>query len=210
MIDVSVVVATCGLDVWREMGDLAALSAANTGAVVVRVHLPDATVAQARNKGLSLVKTEYVTFLDADDELDPRYFLGFAPQADVTATQIKYPQHSMAMMPTVWQHENYAWKHHRGYCVGDCLVDGNWVHIGAICRTEAVRAVGGFREYPVYEDWALFLAMQQNGATFAHAFGSAIYYAAVRDHGMHRNGSMPLEQRNLVHERIFNDIVLGS
>lgn len=209
MIDVSVVVATCGSDVWREMGDQAAAGATNTGAKIVRLHLPDATVAEARNKGLELVDTEYVTFLDADDGLDPRYFIGVEPTADVMATLIKYPQHSEAMMPRVWQHENYAWKMHRGYCVGDCLLDGNWIHVGAICRTAAVRAVGGFREYPVYEDWALFLAMQQNGATFGHSFGS-IYYAAIRDHGMHRNGSMPLEERNKVHEIIFNDLVLGS
>jgi len=206
MIDVTVVIATCGSDEWVAMGDAAAESAKKTGAKVVRLHSPYASVSEARNKALQLVTTEYVVFLDADDSLDARYFTGVKPKHDVTATLIKYPYHETALMPAVWQHENYEWKRHDGMCGAECLIDGNWVHIGAICRTEAVKAVGGFKEYLVYEDWALFLSMQQNGATFGYSLGS-IYLAATRENKNHRNHSIPLEQRNAIHEIIVRELI---
>lgn len=209
MIDVTVVVATCGNDDWYEMGNEAGRSALLTGANVLRVHLKDGTVAEARNQGLRDTKSEYIVFLDADDSIDPRYFIGVNPTADVTATSIKYPYHENALMPAVWQHENYPWKRHDGMCKAECLLDGNWIHIGAICRTEAVRAVNGFREYPVYEDWALFLSMQQNGASFGYHIDS-IYYAAARENKNHRNHSIPLEERNKIHELIINDLVRSN
>lgn len=208
-LDVTVVVATHGTEEWRSMGDKAQLSAQATGAKVVRVHLDKGTVAEARNAGLAQVTTKYVVFLDADDDLEPDYFNDVRPAADVTVTSIKYPYSRQPTIPKVWQHEKKRDKLHAGPCVGACLVDGNWVHVGAICSTEAVRAVGGFREYPVYEDWALFLAMQQNGATF-DTHPQSVYSASVRTHGNHRNSSMPIRLRNRVHEEIYNDIVKGS
>ncbi len=78
MIDVTVVVATCGTERWKRMGD-EALYSVPEGAKMMRVHLPDGTVAEARNSGLAGVFTEYVVFLDADDDLEPRLRLGLHP-----------------------------------------------------------------------------------------------------------------------------------
>ena len=206
MIDVTVIIATCGNSVWKDMGDRAIKSALATGAKVRRVHIANGTVAEARNKGLSIVKTKYVVFLDADDALDPRYFDIKTPEVDVTATTIKYQSAMTPIMPRVWTHEQYANLRHNGYCHSGCLVDGNWIHIGAIIRCEALRAVGGFREYPIYEDWAIYLAMQQNGATFGCNFKS-VYNAGVRINNNHRNRSLPIEKRNIIHLEIMNDLV---
>lgn len=205
-IDVTVVVATHGSGNWKYMGDQAAHSALETGAKVVRVHLQQGTVAEARNAGLAQVTTEWVVFLDADDALDPDYFERVKPTADVMATQIKYRHSYQPMMPKVWQHENIRGKLHAGYCSADCLIDGNWVHIGAIVRTDAVRSIGGFKEYPVYEDWALFLELQQAGYTFDRAMDS-VYLAGIRLNDSHRNSSLPLIERNKIHERIYRDLV---
>lgn len=205
-IDVTVVVATCGSRQWQVMGDEAILSAHDTGAKTVRIHLDQGTVSEARNAGLAEVTTEYVVFLDADDALEPDYFERVQPTADILATQIKYRQHIRPTMPRVWAHDFDPMKRHEGCCTASCLVDGNWVHIGAIIRTEAIRSVGGFQEYPVYEDWALFLALQQAGYTFGVAMNS-VYLAAVRSNTAHRNSSLPILERNKIHERIYKDLV---
>jgi len=208
-IDVTVVVATCGTNQWKYLGDQALVSAQATGAKTVRIHIDKGSVAQARNAGLNLVTTDYVVFLDADDALEPDYFERVQPTADVMATLIKYRQHLQPVMPRVWVHDYEISKRHAGDCTAECLLDGNWIHIGAIIRTEAIRSIGGFREYPVYEDWALFLALQQAGFTFGTALNS-VYLASVRQNNSHRNSSIPILERNKIHEEIYRDLVIGS
>jgi hypothetical protein len=44
--------------------------------------------------------------------------------------------------------------------------DGNWLVIGCVARTDLLREVGGFRDFPVYEDWDLWLRCWLAGATF--------------------------------------------
>ena len=205
-IDVSVVIATHGSDEWLEMGDQAAKNAALTGAKVIRVHLKSGSVAKARNAGLKQVTTEYVVFLDADDDLDVDYFERALPTADVLVTPIRYPSSYSATIPKVWRHQYDPAFEHDGICNAECLIDGNYIHVGAICRTAAVRAVGGFKEFPVYEDWALFLAMQQNGATFGISHNS-VYLASTRANYQHRNNSIPLIERNVIHQQIITELV---
>jgi glycosyltransferase involved in cell wall biosynthesis len=207
MKDVTVVVPTCGSDEWFHMGNQAAENAEKLGVKVLRVHIPTGTVSQARNAGLYGVKTKYVVFLDADDDLAPNYFEGVELNADVIATAIQYNEQVGVQVPRVWLHENQGYKPHDGPCEGDCLPDGNYIHIGAFIRVEAARAVGGFREYPVYEDWALYLAMQQNGATFDTHYAS-VYLANTRQNENHRNKAIPLHERNLIHEGILRDLIV--
>lgn len=206
MIDVSIVVATCGTPQWQRMGDMAAVGASATGAKVIRVHSDNGTVSGARNAGLEQVTTEYVVFLDADDNIRPDYFDGVEPNADVIATSIEYLGMSFPIMPDVWAHEYYPHLKHEGHCHADCLVDGNYIHVGAIARASAVRAVGGFKEYPVYEDWALWLAIYKNGGTF-DSHEQSVYVANARFNDNHRNRSIPLADRNVVHEQIVSDLV---
>lgn len=206
MIDVTVVVPTCGTDEWLHMGNQAAEKVEAMGIKVLRIHIPAGTVSQARNAGLWQVTTKYVVFLDADDDLDPKYFDGVEPTDDVTVTAIQYDDLVGPQIPRVWLHEHQGYKPHSGPCVGECLVDGNYIHIGAIARVEAMRAVGGFREYPVYEDWALWLMMQQNGATFGTHYAS-VYLANARHNEHHRNKSIPLHERNLIHESIVTELI---
>lgn len=206
MKDVTVVVPTCGGDEWLHMGNQAAENVEKMGIKVLRVHIPLGTVSQARNAGLYQVKTKYVVFLDADDDLDSRYFDNVVLTADVTATAIQYSDLIGPQIPRVWLHEHQGYKPHDGECTGECLPDGNYIHIGAFINVKAALAVGGFRDYPVYEDWALYLAMQQNGATFDTHY-SSVYLANTRENVNHRNKAIPLEQRNLIHEGIVRDLI---
>jgi glycosyltransferase involved in cell wall biosynthesis len=75
-VPISIVVATFGSEEWRDQGNRTAEAAWELGAgSVVNVHLPEGTLAQARNQGAEDASTEWLCFLDADDELDP----GFIP-----------------------------------------------------------------------------------------------------------------------------------
>lgn len=201
---VTVVVATCGSDEWQKLGDEAGFALAFKNVDIIRVHLPHGTVSEARNEGLRNVNTEYVCFLDADDTLSERYF-NFIPEYDITATSITYQNRTTPKIPKVWTHERQNFKHHRGNCVGECLLDGNWIHVGAIIRTEAVKAIGGFKEWPVYEDWALFLELQQAGYTFGRREES-VYKASVRNTPGHRNQSLPIGEKNKIHENIYEQL----
>lgn len=206
MEDVTVVIATCGDNVWLHMGNQAEENTKALGVKTLRVHLPTGTVSQARNAGLEQVKTKYVVFLDADDDLDPHYFNDIELTADVTATSIQYDWTVGPQVLRVWLHEHQGYKPHDGPCHGACLPDGNYIHIGAFINVEAAKAIGGFRDYPVYEDWALYLAMQQNGATFDTHYAS-VYCANTRRNDNHRNKAIPLPERNLIHESIVGELI---
>lgn len=199
MIDVTVAVCTFGTDEWKQKGDEALKSAVLTGAKVLRIHEGN-SVAESRNIALESVTTEYIVFLDGDDDLHKDYFKGVEPEADVIVTAITYDK---SINPAIWK----TWEHERGYrlhsgnCVGKCLLDGNWIHIGAIHRVTPIR----FREYPVYEDYAYYLEHYTEGHTFTRS-ESSIYYASVRENKSHRNHSIPKYQRREVHKKILEDL----
>ena len=71
--DVTVVVATFGDVSWCDLADQRAIPSAEAHGVPV-IHSHGNDITDARNHGLSLVETEWVCFLDADDELGRRYF----------------------------------------------------------------------------------------------------------------------------------------
>ena len=60
------------------------------------------------------------------------------------------------------------------HCGPECLLDGNYIVVGAAVRTDLVRKVGGWWDEPIYEDWSLWLRCQQAGASFEY-IPEAIY-----------------------------------
>jgi len=206
-VDVTVVVASCGDEQWQQLAQHRAgrSAVASSASHVVWEHQPDGTVASARNAGLARVDTEWVCFLDADDELESGYFEAVAQgTADVRAPAVRYvPWHATeqqardqrAAVPHVVGSE-----HARHECCAECLAFGNWLVIGAVVRTELVRRVGGFEEWPVYEDYAMFARCWQAGGTF-EAIPSAIYRAHVRARSRNR-GTLTPQQKHRVHQDI--------
>lgn len=152
--NVTVVVATFGADHWIKWGNAAAESV--SGNPIVRVHSRASTLAQVRNEGLRQVSTERVCFLDGDDGLAPGYF-DRTSDADVLVTPLD------GQFPVVAPHTHQ--------CSPVCLPEGNYIHVGAIARTELIQRVGGFREHPIYEDWDLWLRCHYAGASFAASPG---------------------------------------
>lgn len=159
------------------------------------------TVAEARNHGLSRVATEWVVFLDADDELEAGYGDAMASgTADLRAPQVRYihpgGNAQKPGFPRVAGHTHD--------CTGDCLPQGNWLVIGTAVRADMLRSIGGWPDWPVYEDWAAWLRLWRDGAT-VEAIPSAIYRAHVRARS--RNRGTPMDVRNRVHHEIVASIL---
>jgi glycosyltransferase involved in cell wall biosynthesis len=197
---VTVCCGTFGDWSWVKTAERAIASATEQGVPVVHRHR--STLAEARNACLDVVETEWVAFLDADDELEAHYFDALAwGTADLRAPAVRYVQNGKAHRPYVPKVAG-----HRHACTGECLPQGNWLVIGTAARAQMLRDVGGFEEWPVYEDWALWLRCWQAGAS-VEAVPQAIYRAHVSPTS--RNRAPAIADRNRVHHEIV-DAVLGQ
>lgn len=196
--DVSVVVGTFGAPEWRDLAYSRAIPSVPENVPVIHRH--GQTLAQARNEGLALVDTEWVIHLDADDELSIGY-IDFMAQgtADVrgpVACYIREGRGNHIWQPRVWGHEHD--------CTAECLPDGNWLLIGSAVRTDLIRRAGGWRDWPVYEDWDLFLRCHLLGASF-ELVRDAIYRAWVNPESRNRGPS--IEEKNRVHHEIVASVL---
>lgn len=195
--DVTVVVATFGDLAWAELARTRALPSARALGVPVW-HEHGETLHDARNQALDAVDSEFVCFLDADDQLERGYFDAMAEgTADVRAPEVRYMIGSTPQPQRVMRVAGHI---HSGRCTGECLPYGNWIVIGAVARTTLIREVGGFRDFPVYEDWDLWVRCWQHGATFEQIEG-AVYRAHVRRDSRNR-GRLSHEAKHAIHQDI--------
>lgn len=183
---VTIVVATYGENGWDEIAERCAVpSALKQGVDVISVHLPTGTLAEARNEALRRVRTEFVIFLDGDDELEPGYVDAMATgTADLRAPALtQYYRGSLftePFMPKVFMH--------RHDCEPDCLRVGNWLVIGTCARAQLLRDVGGWEEWPWSEDWQLWAKAWKAGAS-VEAIPDAVYKAHIASNGRNRQYS---------------------
>ena len=173
--DTTICVATFGGTEWVDLANTRAIpSATATGATVLHHH--GDTIHETRTALLEKVTTEFVVFLDADDELEPGYLEHMeSSTADIMVPAVRFiwpgadiPQE--AEIPQVGGH--------RHDCGGVCLTNGNWIVIGAVCRTAMAKAVG-WREWERYEDWDFWWRLWQAGATVERV-PKSVYRAYVR------------------------------
>lgn len=144
------------------------------------------TLAEARNKGAEMVNTDWLIFLDADDELDSRYVDAMRrASGDIRkpSTIGVYPDGSEDDAPAMIPQRD--------------LDRANHIVIGAMCRASMFWEVGGFREYPILEDWDLFRRMWKAGAEVVEV-PDAIYRVHVNE------GSRNQDQA--LHTRVYNQI----
>lgn len=117
-----------------------------------------------RNRILKRVTTEWVAFLDDDDELYPDHLLKCARYATLQGLDVVYPSYDCDDDPV--------------NCHGipfdaSLLKRRNFIPVTALARTAKVLEAGGFQPHPdehdnPCEDWGLWLAMLDNGAKFGH------------------------------------------
>jgi hypothetical protein len=194
-LDLTVAIGTYGSDGWVKLAeDRAIPSVIAFDLPYIHVHLPDGTLAEARNQALDQVTTRWVAALDADDELEGGFAVYAAkaaaarPDATVLVPQVRYIHPDGAPGTAHWPRV-YNHTHHD--CVGNCLPSGNWIVVGAPVRTELAQRIR-WQEWERYEDWAFWLRCYQAGAVFARAEG-AIYRAHVRADSRNQRGRPGIE-----------------
>lgn len=192
--EVTIAVATFGGVEWNRLAHERAIPSAEAqGVPVVHYHGRDLT--DARNVALAKVKTEWVIFLDADDELEPGYVEAMAKgSADVRGPVALYVT---AGHERRWQPRVYG---HRHDCTAECLPEGNWLLIGSAVRTEMLREVGGFRDFPWSEDWDAWLRCYLAGASF-ELIPDAVYRAHVRPDSRNRGATQA--EKDASHRAIY-------
>lgn len=162
--DATVIVATYGDPKWVTLANARAVpSAESQGVAVIQYH--GETLAKARNYAASQADTEWLCFLDADDELAPGYFDAMKrASADLRAPAVSWVIDGVASEPQV-----LSGRHIRN--VNPCV-------IGTLIRKSMFDDVGGFWEERAYEDWSLFRRAWLNRASLSH-IADAVYVVNV-------------------------------
>lgn len=170
-LEVTVCVGTYGDMTWWDLARRRALPSSVPQAThTVHIHADD--LATARNVAADRAQTEWLCFLDGDDELEPGYMDAMAQgTADLRGPAVRYVGGGGLEHPRVWPEQD--------------LREGNHLVIGTLIRKVMFQAVGGFREFPLYEDWDLWQRCWKAGASI-ETIPSAIYQAHVRDDSRNR------------------------
>jgi hypothetical protein len=169
---VTVVIGTYGADEWKHRAATLATEVFETQTFtpeIVWAHRD--SLAEARNTGAEAAKGDWLVFLDADDKLEADFcsWIDYyrrhdALQADVFQTCVMgfntegFIEDAPVLIP-----QKYP------------LIHGNYLTIGSPVRREKFLEVGGFDEWPMLEDWALWLKCEKAGALFS-SMPEAVYY----------------------------------
>lgn len=194
--DVTIVVATYGSNEWINIANNFAMpNAASFNVPIVRVH-GGSSLAEARNAGAALVRTEWICFLDADDELSADYFeeMGKAT-GDLRAPRLLFCdiEQDTVSEPFDLTRRNMA--------------VGNPCPIGTLIRKSMFEDVGKFWEEPVYEDWSLFRRAWLLGATIEHTNARYLAYNLGGRNSPPDNVHEVLEQIKSSHETWMMEVM---
>lgn len=142
------------------------------------VHVHAQSLQEARNRGAELMADHrYLIFLDADDELHPNYVEAMTTAASRAMT--RSDSRDFLFRPiTQGVHEDGSIEDPQWIPVTDFRVR-NCAVIGTMCPTDLFLKLGGFQDYPVLEDWALWRAMTAAGARLVDV-EAAIYRIFIR------------------------------
>ncbi len=138
-----------------------------TGEVEIRLQLDvdREGAAAARNRALADIDTEWVAFLDDDDELYPHHVKTCVRNAWATGADVVYPAYDTVGEDPV---------NCRGLPFNPAMLrQRNYIPVTVLARTALVRQVGGFVVHPdengdPCEDWGLWLRLLDAGARFSH------------------------------------------
>jgi glycosyltransferase involved in cell wall biosynthesis len=178
---VSIACATYGAPAWARLAEMRAIPSIERQGNYPIIPVHSDSLMNARNEALARVETEYVVFLDADDELAPGFIDAMAAgSADLRAPMVTYIQSGRPGLP----HFPKVGGHWHD-CTGECLPHGNWMVIGTCAKADVLRDVGGFRDFAWSEDWDLWYRCHLAGASI-EGIPDALYRAWVRPDSRNR------------------------
>lgn len=120
--------------------------------------------AVTKNRALAEVTTEYVAFLDDDDEFREDHLEMLYASAKATGADVTYGWYEV-IGGTDPRPDRFGMPFD-----ADLLRQGSYIHTAPLVRTEKLRQVGGFQPQPHshLDDWGAWVAMLDLGATFVH------------------------------------------
>jgi len=129
----------------------------------------------ARNKAGLNANTDYIIFLDVDDELDLHYIENILKSdADI-------------IVPSVHRvYEDGRIDTDQYWFTPIDLLERNYIVIGAAIKTSKFKEVNGFRDLECLEDWDFFIRAEEKGCTFEQSTNS-IYKAHIRINSRNSN-----------------------
>lgn len=130
---------------------------------------------QAAHEAASLrAQADWLCFLDADDELDDRYIETMWD----TVRDLSEP--ALVQPATLGVYANGREDPEPVLIPPKPLLDGNFMVIGTLVRYDQFHRVGGFQDFPCYEDWDLWIRCSRDGAKLLSC-PEAIYRVHVSD-----------------------------
>jgi len=186
---VGVVVATFGSREWSIRGDKLAQKKIDEGVNCIHVH--GSTLSEARNIGALYIDTDYVVFLDADDDLASGY-----TEAMAAAIDPNWPFDAI-LQPSTQGRVDGVLDDFPLLIPQANLYQRNYLVIGsAVCRTDFLH-IGGFRELPCLEDWDCWIRLIISGASVKRV-PDAVYIVNVMPNG--RNS------QSMLHGQIYHQL----
>jgi glycosyltransferase involved in cell wall biosynthesis len=156
----SVIIASYGdRETWNAMAMRALASVATQTRPpdeVHRIHGP--SLHEARNYGARISETDWLCFLDCDDELEPGYLQAMMDRPP--AKELRYPMVRYCSSALV----NPAYLPNPIRLRARPLEKGNFMVIGTLVSRELFDKASGFRSLPAYEDWDLWIRCWMLGA----------------------------------------------
>ena len=181
MTTISVVIATYGNYDWALMASSRAMPSVGDQEKdqTVVVYEREGTRATSLNEGASQATSEWLIFLDADDELAPGY-VGAMRRALERSTD----GNQSLFTPAVQQIRKGRPGPPFFFPEVD-LAGGNWLVIGTMISKALFDEIGGFREHPHgLEDWNLWNRAVRAGARIVKV-KDAVYRAYVNPQSAH-------------------------
>lgn len=214
----SILIGTFGDAQWNRLSELRATPSALRQAdepadeeirvQVLRHHDPNGTLHGVRNELARCATGDWLVFLDGDDELAPGYIAALArcvdydgdrPRARLLTPAVLYtPDRPLSRRPRTLPNLRRA----RVWPKVD-LADGNYLVIGTAMPRWLFHQAGGFKDWPLYEDWALFAACYRAGATVIEV-PDAVYVAYAKTSS--RNRAPARRERLYWHQAIGHDV----
>lgn len=183
-----IAIGTFGAPSWRLKGDALVIKFMDMAEDVVHVHAE--TLCDARNCAAIQLNTDWIIFLDADDDLKSDYIkemkIGAEPgmllqPATLGCVDGKYDNYPVVIPPKD-------------------LYKANYLVIGTAVERERFIEVGGFRDLPALEDWDLWIRLVISGCSVKRV-PFAVYIVNVMPDSRNQN----TQQHHQVYRKVQRD-----
>lgn len=175
--DATIMIATFGDDKWKVLGQEKRKHLEIKFPDMPVNHIHGDTLHTCRNLLAAYASTEWLCFVDADDDLDEDYFEAMSKgTGDLLAPRVLWIEDDMPSVPVSLEDRD--------------MEVSNQCVIGTLIKKELFEDIGGFQDWRAWEDWALFLSAYRKGARIEHIH-DAVYIAYVNSNSRNNTVDNP-------------------